>query len=171
GGLVSTSAPTVRRATIDRVCAPSQEVPPIPAVAQLRTRFPSGVLGWHDYADVWLGEALGVFLDYGCGDGSLLRRVVERCHECWRLDVDGDRMKQASKLPGVRVRPLATDGGVPFPDATFHNVAITEVIEHVADERRVLAELSRVLKPGGRLLLTTPHRGLLTFFDPANIKF
>jgi SAM-dependent methyltransferase len=114
---------------------------------------------------------LGVFLDYGCGGGSLLGRVVARCRECWGVDIDDDRLEQARQVPDVRVKAIVPDDPLPFPDAKFDNVSITEVIEHVADERRVLAELTRVLKSGGRLLLTTPHRGLFTFLDPANIKF
>jgi SAM-dependent methyltransferase len=137
----------------------------------LRARFPVGPLGWHDYADLWLDQSLGVFLDYGCGGGSLLRRVVDRCSECWGVDVDDEPLQRAKQIPRVRVKALASGEPLPFDDATFDNVSITEVIEHVADERAVLADLTRVLRPGGHLLLTTPHRGLLTFLDPANVKF
>jgi ubiquinone/menaquinone biosynthesis C-methylase UbiE len=42
-------------------------------------------------------------------------------------------------------------------DASFDTVISCETIEHVPDPRRALAELARVLKPGGRLLLTTPN--------------
>jgi SAM-dependent methyltransferase len=146
-------------------------VPGMPSLRQLRSCFPAGPLGWHDYADLWLDRSLGVFLDYGCGGGALLRRVVDRCRECWGLDVDEDALRRAAKIPGVRVRAIASCEPLPFPDGTFDTVSITEVIEHVADERAVLSELTRVLKAGGHLLLTTPHRGLLTFLDPANIKF
>jgi ubiquinone/menaquinone biosynthesis C-methylase UbiE len=171
GRLMSPIIPAVHRGTIDPPCVAGEEVPRTPSLAQLRSCLRSGPLGWHDYADLWLGQSLGTFLDYGCGAGSLLRRVVDRCSDCWGVDIDDEPLQQASEIRGVRVRAIAADGCVPFPDATFDNVSITEVIEHVADERRVLGELTRVLKPGGQLLLTTPHRGLLTFLDPANIKF
>jgi ubiquinone/menaquinone biosynthesis C-methylase UbiE len=150
---------------------PIDKVAHTSALVQLRGRFPGRPLGWHDYADLWLDQPLGVFLDYGCGSGSLLRRVVDRCGECWGVDVDHEVLQLANQIPGVRTKAIAPGEPLPFPDATFDNASITEVIEHVADERAVLAELTRVLKPGGRLLLTTPHRGLLTFLDPANIKF
>jgi SAM-dependent methyltransferase len=45
---------------------------------------------------------------------------------------------------------------LPLDDATFDFVLCTEVLEHVNDPRRVLRELGRILRPGGRLLLTTP---------------
>jgi ubiquinone/menaquinone biosynthesis C-methylase UbiE len=142
-----------------------------PSLTQLGDRLPPGPLGWHDYAELWLDQSLGVFLDYGCGEGSLLRRVAARCQECWGVDVDAERLQRAAEIPKVRVKTIAPDRALPFPDATFDSISITEVIEHVADERIVLAELTRVLKRGGYLLLTTPHRGLFTFLDPANIKF
>jgi SAM-dependent methyltransferase len=42
-------------------------------------------------------------------------------------------------------------------DASFDTVVSCETVEHVPDPRRALGELARVLKPGGRLLLTTPN--------------
>ncbi|MFQ5495622.1 MAG: class I SAM-dependent methyltransferase, partial [Phycisphaerae bacterium] len=63
------------------------------------------------------------------------------------------------------------DGRTPYPDGHFDSIAITEVIEHVPDEAATLAELDRILKRGGVLVLTTPHRGWLTFLDPGNLKF
>lgn len=47
------------------------------------------------------------------------------------------------------------------PDASFDAVVLTEVLEHVAEPDRVLAELRRILRPGGRLMLTVPFVGEL----------
>lgn len=46
---------------------------------------------------------------------------------------------------------------IAHPDATFDTIISCETIEHVPDPRRALAEISRVLKPSGRLFLTTPN--------------
>lgn len=54
---------------------------------------------------------------------------------------------------------------IPEPDASFDVVMCTEVLEHVPDPTRALNELSRLLKPGGRLILTAPFCSL-THFSP-----
>ena len=47
---------------------------------------------------------------------------------------------------------------LPFPDRSFDVVFCTEVIEHTTDPRLAVAELTRVVAPGGRLVLTVPNR-------------
>lgn len=142
----------------------------LPSSHDLDRFHPQRRLLWYDYADLWLKYPLGKVLDYGCGDGSFLSRIADRCAEQWGVDVDAEKMS-LSKNPRIQMRSPATDGTLPFPDQTFDTVILMEVIEHVANERRVLAEIARVLRVGGRLLLTTPHAGLLTFLDPGNFKF
>lgn len=46
---------------------------------------------------------------------------------------------------------------LPFPDATFDRVICAEVLEHVPDDRRAMAEIARVLKPGGTAAVTVPR--------------
>lgn len=50
---------------------------------------------------------------------------------------------------------------IPLPDETFDAILCTEVLEHVVNPMAVLAEFSRLLKPGGRLLLTAPHASIV----------
>lgn len=49
--------------------------------------------------------------------------------------------------------------GLPFPDASFDVVIVSEVMEHIPDDEGVLAEMARVLKPGGRIAVTVPRYG------------
>lgn len=128
------------------------------------------IFGWQDYAFSWLKAPFGRYLEYGCGPGSMLKLVAAQCDECWGVDVDIERAA-SERLASVHLKEISPEGTLPFEDNYFDTVSIQEVIEHVADEKKVLSELTRVLKPGGQLILTTPHRGLLTWMDPANVKF
>lgn len=142
-----------------------------PTTVQLRQFQPEHPLKWYDYAELWLESTLGHVLDYGCGDGSFLARIAKRCVTRTGVDIDPEKIKKASCGTGIRAIHIRPGEPLPFEDGTFNTVVFQEVIEHVADERAILAELTRVLAPGGILLLTTPHRGLLTFLDPGNLKF
>jgi SAM-dependent methyltransferase len=46
---------------------------------------------------------------------------------------------------------------LPFPDGEFDSVAVVDMIEHVADDRRFVDEVARIMRPGGRLVVNTPH--------------
>ena len=137
-----------------------------------RASSPRYVRRWQELAVEWLQGPLGRFLDYGCGPCGLLEKLQDRCGECHGVDVDADKVEAAGKrFPRFELQAIDFTGTAPYPAGYFDTVAAVEVIEHVSDERRTLAELTRLLKPGGRLLVTTPHRGWFTFIDPGNFKF
>ena len=142
-----------------------------PADTLLAELHPERHLYWHDYADAWLNFPLGKVLDYGCGKGKFLKRIADRADECWGVDIDSDVVAEAGRRAGINALQIAPGQPLPFADEEFDTVISMEVIEHAADERALLREYARVLTPGGKLLLTTPHRGLLTFLDPGNIQF
>lgn len=70
-------------------------------------------------------------------------------------------------IGGVDV--LAPADALPFPDESFDCVLCTEVLEHCPDPFAALAEMARVLKPGGRIFLTTPF--LVPLHDMPNDYF
>ena len=143
----------------------------IPDVACLTSIPCDRSLHWYDYAEAWLNFPLGKVLDYGCGTGVFLDRIANRCEDRWGVDVDDEKLELVATRTDVHPVRILPGQPLPFPDGMFDTVVIMEVIEHVAEERTILEELTRVLAPGGRLLLTTPHKGLLTFLDPGNFKF
>jgi ubiquinone/menaquinone biosynthesis C-methylase UbiE len=107
-----------------------------------------------------LGPAAGA-LDLGCGDGrltSLLQAPV-----VVGADVSNVALSRArSRLPEtVELVGLVPDAGLPFADGEFDLVLCAETLEHVHDVQRLLSEVRRVLRPGGRLALTTPAHRLL----------
>jgi 2-polyprenyl-3-methyl-5-hydroxy-6-metoxy-1,4-benzoquinol methylase len=84
-------------------------------------------------------------LDLGCGDGWMTAELA-----------------RAGAVPtGIEVAQAAIDRDRPVEDSACDVVWASEVIEHVADTARWLSEIRRVLRPRGRLLLTTPNHSRL----------
>jgi SAM-dependent methyltransferase len=101
-------------------------------------------------------------LDLGCGDGAFSAALAPKVAEVVGAEVSEAALRRAARLhPTVAFELVPLDGPLPFPDGAFDLVWSSEVIEHVADTARWLAEIRRVLDPAGRLLLTTPSHGRL----------
>lgn len=101
--------------------------------------------GRHAVSAHLLEDLQVVALDPNAADLSLAR---ERFSELRRTDRHHD-------VTFVRGSGLA----LPFPDASFDVVICAEVLEHVHDYRGMLAEIARVLRPGGRLAVSVPRYG------------
>lgn len=96
-------------------------------------------------------------LDYGCAELPYRRFFPARA-EYVAADLPGN--------PDATVE-IAADGTLPVADASFDAVLSTQVLEHVADPATYLAECARVLRPGGRMLLST--HGIMVFHpDPVD---
>jgi SAM-dependent methyltransferase len=87
-------------------------------------------------------------LDVGAGDGAQSRWLAERGYEVTSIDVEPE---------GAQAERVDADEPLPYPDGRFALVWCSEVIEHLRDPGFSLAEMRRVLAPGGTLLLTTPN--------------
>jgi len=110
-------------------------------------------------------------LDFGCGKGEFLSRV-KGVTERYGCDLDPHMIEIAKHvMPNGVFFTVGLDGKIPFPDGWFDVVTLLSVLEHVPDERAVLAEVQRVLRPGGCLIVLVPHTGLFSFADIGNLKF
>jgi SAM-dependent methyltransferase len=113
-------------------------------------------------------------LDLGCGDGQLTRRIATEAANVRMVvagDLSLDRLEAARRNAPSALLVHLPAGPAPFRDGAFDVICLLDVLEHVADEKVLLADIWRLLGPGGRLILTTPYAGLFTWADPGNLKF
>lgn len=99
-------------------------------------------------------------LEAGCGTGLILERAAKVAHEAKGVDLSTGMLEKA------RARGLDVCEGdltrLPFADNTFDVVYSFKVLPHVERIREAVAELSRVTRPGGHLLLE--------FYNPASLR-
>jgi ubiquinone/menaquinone biosynthesis C-methylase UbiE len=94
-------------------------------------------------------------LDVGVGDGRMAAEL--QAGSLTGADVSQVALDRAkSRLPDARLVLVEPDEPLPFADNEFDLVSCIETIEHVRDVQLELSEIRRVLRPGGRLALTTP---------------
>ena len=119
----------------------------------------------------WLGlEAGDLILDLGCGAGRHAFEAFRRGARVVALDYSAAELKDVKAMFGALLEaeagtlPSSTWGGcangdatrLPFPDGTFDRIIAAEVLEHIPADEAAMAELARVLKPGGTIAVTVP---------------
>jgi 2-polyprenyl-3-methyl-5-hydroxy-6-metoxy-1,4-benzoquinol methylase len=96
-------------------------------------------------------------LDIGCGEGRFATELERAGIAVVAADVAAEPLRRARACdPGLDLRLIASDRPWELEDSSFDVVWAGEVIEHVADTAGWLSEARRVLRSGGRLLLSTP---------------
>lgn len=93
-------------------------------------------------------------LDVGCGTGGVLAGIAGRVRP---VGVDGSPLALVHcRRRGLTDVVCASLGALPFKAGRFDVVLLLDVLEHFADEQALLAEVGRLLRPGGHLLVSVP---------------
>jgi len=98
-------------------------------------------------------------LDAGCGSGPLFAALRERGAVVTGFDKSAGMLELARRRLGddADLQVAALGSPLPFPDDTFDDVTASLVLHYLEDWGPALAELQRVLKPGGRLIVSVDH--------------
>jgi SAM-dependent methyltransferase len=103
------------------------------------------------------GVSHGNVLELGCGMGHLLAWLTDR-YSVFGCDINTWALAQARQnVPAGNFLVLSGDHTYAFLGASFDIVIAKHVVEHLANPEQGIAEMSRVLRPGGLLILVTPN--------------
>lgn len=95
-------------------------------------------------------------LDIGSRDGIISRLMMKKGNSVYAADISESAVELARKN-GINALHVKAEAPMPFEDGFFSALFAGEVIEHVLDTDKFIAEARRLLKPGGTLIITTPN--------------
>jgi malonyl-CoA O-methyltransferase len=104
----------------------------------------------------------GHLLDLGCGPGWLHPRLLQHCREFTAVDLSAGMLEKAAQAKLARQYLLADAQQLPLTDASVDTVFSSLMLQWCADPAAVFSEIGRILKPGGKLVLTTLLDGTLS---------
>ncbi|MEM6577268.1 MAG: bifunctional 2-polyprenyl-6-hydroxyphenol methylase/3-demethylubiquinol 3-O-methyltransferase UbiG [Pseudomonadota bacterium] len=104
-------------------------------------------------------------LDLGCAGGFMSEALTERGAQVTGIDPAQEAIAAAkahAEATGLGIRyDVGVGEALPYPDAQFDHVVCVDVLEHVSDLKKVLSEITRVLRPGGLFLFDTINRNFV----------
>lgn len=122
------------------------------------------------FAASWLPSGDKKILDYGGGESGEFIKTLPRL-KIKPTIVDIGAKRETKEYPEWKLVKITPTQKLPFKNNSFNVVTMLEVLEHVPSERKAISEVFRTLKPKGILIITSPHRGIFSWFDPGDFKF
>jgi SAM-dependent methyltransferase len=118
---------------------------------------------WHRYALARQLSQHRSVLDVACGEGYGAAMLAGKAERVTGVDISVDAIRHARSRYGRQANLefiAASCDRLPFPDASFDLAISFETIEHIETQQAFIAELARVLRPDGVLLLSSPNKRL-----------
>ncbi|KKM69280.1 hypothetical protein LCGC14_1452370 [marine sediment metagenome] len=109
-------------------------------------------LGLHKRVLSLIKENGGIALDVGCGSGSLANCLIEKGY-----NVIGSDIENFLKFSKVKFNKSDLDEKWNFEDDSMDLITAIEIIEHLENPRHFIREIKRVLKIGGKAIISTPN--------------
>jgi 2-polyprenyl-3-methyl-5-hydroxy-6-metoxy-1,4-benzoquinol methylase len=104
-------------------------------------------------AEMFAGLPRGKVLDMAAGSGAFVQRLLDLGFTVEACDLYPEQFR----VPGVLVRQADLSRRLPYDDASFDYLSCLEGIEHLEDQFAFIRECWRILRPGGRMLVSTPN--------------
>ena len=107
----------------------------------------------HQFTEGRSGRAL----DVGCGDGSFLAALAQEGWDVYGTELSASIAASATQRLGGRIRVGEIDNKTSHPDASFDLITLWHVLEHLENPRKALAEVRRLIKPDGTVVIAVPN--------------
>ncbi|MBE2280132.1 MAG: class I SAM-dependent methyltransferase [Ignavibacteriaceae bacterium] len=104
-------------------------------------------------------------LDIGCGSAWLAKELLPKNYSVFSTDISLVNVKKARAVnqSGSHFGVVNDSFNLPYKENSFDYIVASEIIEHIPDPAAFVAELIRVLKKEGRLIITTPYKEVLSY--------
>ena len=106
----------------------------------------------------WLGAKPPVIMDIGCSSGAMLKLLLREFQDSSILGADyvrGPLDVLAGKFSGVPLLQFDLTA-CPLPDDSLDGIVLLNVLEHIEEDEAALAQIARILKPGGIVVIEVP---------------
>jgi 2-polyprenyl-3-methyl-5-hydroxy-6-metoxy-1,4-benzoquinol methylase len=111
-------------------------------------------------------QKASLILDAGCGNGWAAKHLIPRGKKVVSMDIStGNPIRVNKEIPSENHAAVVADAFYPpFKKDCFDVIIASEIIEHVADPAAFVKSLLKVVKPGGKLIITTPYKEKIEYF-------
>jgi O-antigen/teichoic acid export membrane protein/2-polyprenyl-3-methyl-5-hydroxy-6-metoxy-1,4-benzoquinol methylase len=130
---------------------------------------PSNLTDRQKWAYAWLPQSICT-IDIGCSNSPLIELIQDKSKFTIGIDINHDALKSIPQQDAKIQLIQAHAELLPLNSECADVVLLLDVLEHTQDEKMVISEIHRALKPNGLLIMSIPYKGLFSFLDPQNLS-